>query len=139
MIPTKDDVIEAVSIDLLEKGYSVLKKPAWRRRGADLVARDPDTKKRLLISAAGHTRAELAKAGPHAFRTEPQLLTCMTRSVYSALRLRHEEEFGRDDEIVLAFPDIPSCQKYLAAEKSVLNALGVKVLVVKKDKEVTVL
>jgi hypothetical protein len=139
MILSKDDLIEAVSADLLKKGYSVLNKQGGRRRGADIIARDPESKKRLLISAAGHTRAEMTATGSHPFRTESELLACMTRSVYSALRMRHENEFTRGDEIALVFPDISSCHKYLGAEKPVLDSLGVKVLVVKKDREVIVL
>lgn len=135
----KDDVTEAVSLDFLKRGYSILKKPKGRRRGADVIARDPESKARVLVSAAGRTPLETEIEKPNAVHTESQVLECMTRSVYSALRMRNENQFSPGDQIALAFPDVPECQRYLSAEKPVLDSLGVKIILVNEDKEVRIL
>jgi hypothetical protein len=135
----KDDVTEAVSLDFLKRGYSILKKPKGRRRGADVIARDPESKARVLVSAAGRTPSERETEKSNAVHTESQVLECMTRSVYSALRMRNENQFSPGDQIALAFPDVPECQRYLNAEKPVLDSLGVKIILVNEDKEVRML
>ncbi len=135
----KDDVAEAVSVDLLKRGYSVLKKPGGRKRGADIIARDPESKRRLFISAAGEARAEAGKEKARTAQTEAQALQCMTNSVYSALSMRKEDRFSPGDQIALAFPDGPECRKYLAVQKPVFDSLGVKVMLVTDDREVAVL
>jgi hypothetical protein len=135
----KDDVTEAVSLDLLKRGYSIVNKPKGRRKGADIIARDPDSKKRLFISIAGQERAEASSEKPQSVRTESQALQCMTRSVYSALSMRNEDQFGPGDQIALVFPEGPQCRKYLAVQKPVFDSLGVKVMVVKEDQKVDVL
>ncbi len=133
----KDDVAEAVSLDLLKRGYSILKKHRGRRKGADIIARDPESKRRLLISAAGLDRDEAAKQKPGVRRTESQVLECMARSVRSALTMPEEDRFGPGDQIGLAFPDVPTCRKYLAVEKPVLDSLGVKIFIVREDRQVS--
>ena len=116
-----------------------MKRPKGRKKGADIIARDPESKRRLFISAAGETRAEAAKEKPQSVWTESQVLRCMTRSVYSALTMRHEDQFDPGDQIALAFPDGPEYQKYLAVQKPVFDSLGVKVMLVREDKKVDVL
>jgi hypothetical protein len=133
----KDDVVEALLLDFLNKGYSILTKGTGRTKGADIIARDPESRRKFFVSAAGPTRQEASKYEKGSPRTESQALQCMTRSVYSALRMRREDRFGPGDQIALAFPDGPACRKYLAMQKSAFDSLGVKVFVVKKDKEVT--
>lgn len=135
----KEDITEAVCLDLVKRGYSVWKKPHGRKKGADVIAQEPKTKVKMFISTAGRAASEAAGDEPHAVRTESQVLECMTKSLYSALRTRHENKFSPGDEIVLAFPDEPGCRKYLCAEKPVLDSLGVKILVVKENKEVSTL
>lgn len=136
---SKDDVIEALVLDLLNKGYAIVKKARGRTKGADVIARDPESKTKLLISAAGPSRQEAAGFDKGSPRTESQALQCMTRSVYSALRMSKEDRFGPGDHVALAFPDGPACRKYLAVQKPAFDSLGVKVFVVKKDKEVQAL
>jgi hypothetical protein len=133
----KEGVTEAVTLDLLKRGYSILNKPKGRRKGADIIARDPDSKARMFISAAGRVRPKEGTKKPQVIRTESQVLACMSRSVYTALRMHDEDQFSPGDQIALAFPDVSECQKYLAVEKPVLDSLGVKIFVVKDNKEVT--
>lgn len=132
----KEGVTEAVTLDLLKRGYSILKKPRGRRRGADIIARDPGSKSRMFISSAGRARSKEEAERPLQIRTESQVLACMSRSIYTALRMRDENQFSPGDQIALAFPDVSECQKYLAVEKPVLDSLGVKILLVKDNKEV---
>jgi hypothetical protein len=129
-------VIEALTLDLLRRGYSILNKPRGRRKGADIIARDPDSKVRMFISAAGRARPKDEAEKQQVIRTESQVLACMSRSVYTALRMHDENQFSPGDQIALAFPDVSECQKYLAVEKPVLDSLGVKIFVVKDNKDV---
>ena len=136
---SKDDVIEALSLDLLKRGYAIVRRARGRTKGADIIARDPESKTKLLISAAGPSRKEAAKFEKGTPRTESQALQCMTRSVYSALRMSKEDRFGPGDQLALAFPDGAACRKYLAVQKPAFDSLGVKIFVVKKDNEVRAL
>jgi hypothetical protein len=133
---TRNDITEAVSLDLLKKGYSIAERPKGRHKGADIIARDPETKARLFVSAAGRTRSEIAADKPRTAHTESEVLHCMVKSIHSALRTRKEDKFSRDDKIALAFPDAPECLRYLDAEKPVLDSLGVKIILVNEKKEV---
>jgi hypothetical protein len=135
----KDDITQAVSLDFLKRGYSVVEKTKGRGKGVDIIARDPESKAKVFVSAAGRTSAEIAGEKPRATHTESQVLKCMTRSLYSALRMSREDQFIAGDQIALAFPDSPECLRYLDAEKPVLDSFGVKILLVNEDKEVRVL
>jgi hypothetical protein len=132
---SKEDVATAVSIDFLKRGYSILKKPKGRRKGADVIAREPESQARVFVSAAGPAPTEAA-ADLDAVHTESEVLKCMTRSVYSALRMRDEHQFSPTDRIALAFPDVPECHRYLSAQKPFLDSIGVKILLVNEDREV---
>lgn len=135
----RDEIAAAVSVDLLRRGYSILTKPKGRRQGADIIAQEPRSKVKVFISAAGRHASETVAQEPETVRPESEVLECMKRSVYSALRMRHENQFGKGDQIALAFPDERGCRKYLTAEKPVLESLGVKILLVKDNKEVATL
>ncbi len=132
----QEDVIEAVSLDLLEKGYAILNKPGSDHEGADIVARDSRSGAKIFVSAAGAARSEAGRGKLEAEYTETQLFRCVARSVHGAMRLQGEDRFNSGDHIALAFPDIPGCRKYLDAEKPVLEALGIKVFLVGEDKKV---
>ena len=136
---SKEDVATAVSHNFLKRGYSILKKPKGRRKGADVIARDPESQIRVFVSAAGRTPTEAAAAGLDAPHTESEVLKCMTRSVYSVLRMRDENQLSPADQIALAFPDVPECHRYLSAQKPFLDSIGVKIILVNEDKEVKIM
>ena len=132
-------VLEAVSFELLERGYSVVQKPSEDPGDVDMVARDPSSGRRILMSAAGVARSKAGRGKLEAQYTESQVFRSVVRGVRSALRMRKTDEFTAGDQIGLAFPDVPALRKYLSAEKPVMDALNVKVFLVSEDKKVTTL
>ena len=132
----EEEVLEAVSFDLLARGYGVVRKGEEDRREVDLVARDPVSGLRILISAAGSARSKAGRGRLEAQYTEAQVFRSIMRGVHSALRLRKTDEFRPGDQIGLAFPDVPAIRKYLSAEKPVMDALNVKIFLVTGEKKV---
>ena len=133
----ENDVIEAVSLHLLEKGYSIVQKS--RRGEIDIVARGPQSKAKLLVSATGAARPRAGGEKPQRSWTESQVFRALTRSIASALMIRHTGQFDPGDQIALAFPDLPAVRKYLSAEKPVMDCLSVRFFLVTPEKNVVVI
>ena len=135
----EEQVLEAVSFELLKRGYSVVRRPTEDPREADMVARDPASGGRILISAAGVARSKAGRGKLAAQYTESQVFRSVVRGYASALRMRKTGEFSPGDRIGLAFPDVPALRKYLSAEKPVMDALNVKIFLVTEEKKVVTL
>jgi hypothetical protein len=135
----EEQVLEAVSLELLEKGYTVVRKSTEDPREVDMVARDPESGGRILISAAGVARSKAGRGKLAARYTESQVFRLVMRGFHSALRMRKTGEFNPGDRIGLAFPDVPALRKYLSAEKPVIDALAVKIFLVTEEKKVLTL
>jgi hypothetical protein len=133
------DVAEAVSHDLLMKGYSILRKHRADHNDVDIVARSPETGTKLFISAAGVASSQAGREKLAEVYTESQLFHCVSRGIHSALRIHGDYKFIPGDQIALAFPDTPGFRKYLSAEKPVLDSFGIKVFLVTEKKGVTTL
>ena len=129
-----NDVIEAVSLHLLEKGYSIVEKS--QRGNVAIVARDPQSKAHLLVSATGAARPKAGREKPQKSWTESQVFRALTMSLANALMIRHRSQFNPGDQIALAFPDLPAVRKYLSAEKPVMDCLGVSFFLVTPEKNV---
>jgi hypothetical protein len=135
----KDEVLEAVSLELLERGYSVVRRSKEDHREVDMVARNPKSGGRILLSAAGSARSKAGRGKLEVQYTESQVFRGVVRGLYSALRMRKTDEFNPGDQIGLAFADVPALRKYLSAEKPVIDALSVKIFLVTEDKKVSLL
>jgi hypothetical protein len=135
----KADVIDAVSFDLLKKGYVIVRKSPTGEHDTDLVARHPETKARILISASGAARSKAGRGKLEESYLEARVFRCVTKSIYSAMKVHGADRFDPGDRIALAFPDTPTCHKYLSAEKPILDSLGITVFLVSEDKKVETL
>jgi hypothetical protein len=133
----ENDVIEAVCLHLLEREYSIVQKSS--RGVVDIVARDPQSKAKLLVSATGGARSRAGGEKPQRPWTEYQVFRALTRSIASALMIRHTGHLNPGDQIALAFPDLPAVRKYLSAEKPVMECLGVRFFLVTPEKNVVVI
>ncbi len=133
----ENDVIEAVSLHLLERGYSIVQKSS--RGEVDIVARDPQSKAKLLVSATGAARSSAGGQKPQRPWTEAQVFRALTKSIASALMIRHRGPFNPGDQIALAFPDLPAVRKYLNAEKPVMECLGISFFLVTPEKNVVLI
>ena len=133
----EDEVIEAVSLHLLERGYSIVQKSS--RGEVDIVARDPQSKAKLLVSATGAARTRAGREKPQRPWTEAQVFRALTMSIASALMIRHRGPFNPGDQIALAFPDLPAVRKYLSAEQPVMECLGISFFLVTPEKNVVLI
>jgi hypothetical protein len=135
----ENDVIDAVSFYLLETGYTIVYRSSTDRQGVDIVARHHVSGARIFISVAGVARSKAGKGKLEMAYTESQVFRSVTRAIYSALKKQEAGQFEPGDQIALAFPDLPSFRKYLNAEKSVMDALRVKIFLVTEKKSVVML
>jgi len=135
----ENDVVEAISMDLLSKGYAILRVPASKSRDVDLIAQEPGPGARVFISVAGEALSRVGRGRLQEEHSESQLFRSITKSVHGAMRIRGAKKFRKGDRIVLAFPDVPGFRKYVVTAKPVLDSLGIKVFLVNERKEVHVL
>ncbi len=135
----ENEVMEAISFYLLERGYGILEEPATDRREVDIVAYHPESKVKIFVSVTGVARSIAGRGKLEAAYTESQVLRCVARGITGALRMRAPDRFVPGDQIAIGFPDTPTFRKYLEAEKPVLDSFGVKVFLVSEEKKVTVL
>jgi len=133
----EDDVIEAVSLHLLEKGYYIVQKS--RRGKVDIVARDPQSNAKLLVTATGAAPSRAGKDKPRTSWTESQVFEALTTSIANALMIHYTGQLNPDDQIGLAFPDLPDVRKYLSAEKPIMDCLGIKFFLVTPEKGVVMI
>ena len=133
----EDDVLDAVSLHLLREGYSIVQKSS--RGEVDIIARDPQSKAKLLVKATGVAQSRAGGEKPRRSWTESQVFRAFTRSIAGALMIRHTPQFDPGDQIALAFPDLPAVRKYLSAEKPVMDCLGVRFFLVTPEKNVAVI
>lgn len=134
----KSDVLEALSHYLLNEGYSVMEGSGKTDGAVDIIAGDPRSKSKTLISVAGVAHSRAGKGKLQSVYTESQVFRAVTRSIQGALKMHGTDCFNPGDRIALAFPDVPAFRKYLCAEKSVLDSLGIKVFLVTEDKGVII-
>jgi hypothetical protein len=133
----ENDLIQAVSLHLLERGFAIVRDSSKDRQGADLIVRDPELKVKMFIWATGIVRSE---AGSEMSCTESEAFSCVTRSIEGALTIsKTTDQFNPGDQIGLAFPDTPTFRKYLTAERPVIDGLGIKIFLVTEKKHVVVL
>ncbi len=129
----EDEIVEVVSRYLLEKGYAILQTSG---PGANIIAREPESDARILISATGFpgSKARMEKLG--ASYVESQIFRSVTKGISHALRLSKTDDFRTGDSIALVFPDTPAFRKYLTGEKSIMSSLGIKIFLVTEDNNI---
>ncbi len=133
----ENDVLEAVSLHLLEKGYYIVEKPAGGE--VDIIAREPQSKARLLVSATRISPLSGSKGKPQSSWTESQIFQALASSIAKVLMIRHTAELGPDDQIALAFPDLPTVRKYVNTEKCIMDCLNLRFFLVSPEKNVLVI
>ncbi len=127
------EVLEAITLDLLAKGYGILDKAMVHHGDVDIVARQLKTGAKLFITAAGIARSTAGRGKLEQQFTERQLFHSVARSINGAFKTGDRERFNPGDKIALAFPDIPGYKKYLTVQKPILDSLGIIVFLVSED------
>lgn len=130
------DVIEAISLDLLNRGFSILRKSREALNDIDIVARWPETGAKILISAVGMSRSRAGRGKLEASYTESQIFYSVSRAILSALKMKGDLKFRPGDRIALAFPDTPRFREHLTAQKPALDSFGIEVSLVTEEKQV---
>jgi hypothetical protein len=135
----ENEVMEAVSFYLLERGYAILQESATDRRGVDIVAYHPESKAKIFVSVAGIARSKAGRGKLETAYTESQVLRSVARGIYSAMKMGTPDHFIPGDQIAIGFSDTPTFRKYLEAEKPVMDSFGIKIFLVSEEKKITVL
>jgi hypothetical protein len=130
------DVIEAISLDLLRRGFSILRKSRKDLNDIDIVARWPESGTKILISAVGMSRSRAGRGKLEASYAESQLFYSISRAILSSLKMKGDLKFKPGDRLALAFPDTPRFREHLSAQKPVLDSFGIEVSLVTEEKEV---
>ena len=130
------DVIEAISLDLLKRGFSILRKSREDYDDVDIVANWPESGAKILISAVGVSPSRAGRGKLEASYTESQIFYSISRAVRSALRMKGDLKFKSGDRLALAFPDTPGFREQLSAQKPVLDSFGIEVSLVTEDRKV---
>ncbi len=135
----ENEVTEAISLYLLDRGYAILQKSTTDRRGVDIVAYHPESKAKIFISVAGVAHSKAGRGKLEAAYTESQVLRCVARGVYSAMKIGVPDHFIPGDQIAIGFSDTPTFRKYLEAEKPIMDSFGIKIFLVSEEKKISVL
>jgi hypothetical protein len=135
----ENEVMEAVSLYLLERGYAILQESATDPRGVDIVAYRPEVELKLFVSVAGIAHSKAGRGKLEDTYTESQVLRSVARGIYSAMKIGAPNHFTPGDQIAIGFPDTPTFRKYLEAEKPVMDSFAIKIFLVSEEKKVTVL
>jgi hypothetical protein len=136
MLLDESDVIEAISLDLLEKGFSILRKSRQALDDIDIVAKWPETGAKILVSAVGMSHSRAGRGKLEATYTQSQIFYSISRAVLSALRMKGDLKFKLGDRIALAFPDTPQFRNQLSAQKPALDSFGIEVSLVTEERKV---
>ena len=130
------DVIGAVSLDFLQRGYSILEKCTVDSNDVDIVASWPESGAKMFISAVGVPRSSAGKEEPEASCTESQIFYCISRAIIGAMGMKDSCKFSPGDRLALAFPDTPGFREQLRAQEPFLNSFGVEVFLVNEEKKI---
>jgi len=135
----ENDVINAVCVHLVKiEGYVIVQKLSTTQQGIDIIVKHPQFNRRLLIEAKGGTSS---KEGSNRFGksyTMTQVFDRVSKGFFTTACM-YAKDRKDTDQVALACPDNEWFRKYLNQIKSVLEFLGIKVLLVKEDRAVTYL
>ncbi len=131
------DVVEAITLDLLQRGFSVLRKSRKELTDIDIVAKWQESGAKIFISAVGMARSKAGRGKLETTYAETQIFYSISRAILSAMRIKGDLKFRPGDRIALAFPDTPRFRQRLNAQKPVLDSFGIEVSLVTEDKKVS--
>jgi hypothetical protein len=129
----KNEIIETVSLYLLQQGYAILRKSDVRREGVDIVAREATSNVKIYIVAKGG-KSRLGK--PY---SDSDIFARIAKAIYSLVRVHESGILGPGDKTAFAVPDTPVFRKYLSFLDSLTNRFGTMVFFVADDKAVKIL
>ena len=132
---TENDVVEAVCRHLEANGMAIISRCSTKEQGYDIVARYPDTNRRLIVEAKGATSARADSARFEQGFSRNQIRSHVARAFYSAAAALQRENGNADAAIT--FPDTSNHRRFVDAIARSLDVLGIKVFWVQEDGNVS--
>lgn len=126
----KNEIMETVSLYLLQQGYSILRKSNARREGVDIVAREAASNVKIHIVAKGD-KSRLGK--PY---SDSDVFARVAKAIYSLVQVHESGILSPGDKTAFAVPDTPVFRKYLSFLDSLMSRFGTMVFFVTDEKSV---
>ncbi len=130
---TKNEIMETVSLYLLERGYSILRKSDARREGVDIVAKEAGSNLKIHIVAKGG-KSQLGK--PY---SDSEVFARVAKAIYTLVQVHESGVLSPGDKTAFAVPDMPVFRKYLSFLDSLMIPFGIMVFFVTEEKTVKTL
>jgi hypothetical protein len=130
---TKNEIVEMVSLYLLERGYSILRKSDAKREGVDIVARAAGSNFKIYIAAKG-SKSRLGK--PY---SDSEVFARVAKAIYTLVQVHESGILGPGDKTAFAVPDLPTFRKYLSFLDSLTIPFGTMIFLVTEEKTVKTL
>ena len=129
----EDDVVEAVSVWLTGRGWTIVSKALAVQRGDDIVAQRGDVTLRVEAKGGGSSKPGTPRFGQEFTLGQSQVNVGM--AILRALAfVERAQTLG-----VVAFPDTPNYRRVLAPVLPALGRTGMAVLCVDENGQVDVL
>jgi len=125
----ENEVVETIATYLKKQGYAVKQKLTTKQRGIDIIAEHPK-KGQMFVEAKGGTSTFEDSARFGKSYTKSQVFDRVAKGFFTAAKLR---EKYINSHIVFAVPKNDWFVEYLSQISNSILALGLKVLLVKKD------
>lgn len=134
----ENEVIAGICAHLIASGCHVEQRLHTTERGIDIIAREPESHRRILIEAKGGTSSRIGSERYGRPYTQTQVFDRAGKGIFTALKMRadHSEE---DVLCVLATPDTQWFRMYLAKVALLVKPLGIEVWLLSSDGSVSVL
>jgi|SRR5271157_4388369 len=125
-------VVKALCQHLERNGYHILQRCSTTEQGIDIIALRSPEPGRLLIEAKGGTSSREGSVRFEKGFSRTQVFDRVAKAFYTTASL-HATKRDSGDHVGMAFPDTPAFRDYLKRIKSVTDALGFSVFLVRED------
>ncbi len=129
-------IIEAISLDLLKRGYAILEECTVDYHSVDIVADSPESGAKMFINVFGLPQAKTAEKVIEGSETESQVFYSVSRAIVGSMSMKGACKFNPGDQLVMAFPGTARFREYLSGQKPVLDTFGIDVILVTEEKTI---
>jgi len=133
----ENEVIEAVCGHLQSEGYEILQRCSTTEQGTDIIAKRPNQAGRLLIEAKGGTSAREGSPRYKKGFSRSQVFDRVAKAFYTAACMSSEAH--GEDTVALALPDTMQFREFVARMKAAVDALQIRIYLVKGNRFVVAL